>query len=27
LLKNDQLLKKAVDESLDWCSFGINKFL
>ena len=27
LLKNDQLLKKAVDEGLDWCSFGINKFL
>jgi glycosyltransferase involved in cell wall biosynthesis len=27
LLKNDQLLKKAVDESLEWCSFGINKFL
>ena len=27
LVKNDQLLKKTLDKDLDWCNFGINKFL
>ena len=27
LLKNDLLLQKMVDDNLDWCELGINKFL
>jgi predicted glycosyltransferase involved in capsule biosynthesis len=27
LLKNDLLLQKVVDDNLDWCELGINKFL
>jgi len=27
LLKNDQLLQKAIDENLDWCEMGIQHFL
>jgi len=27
LLKNDQLLQKAIDENLDWCEMGIQNFL
>ena len=27
LLKNDRLLQKSIDESLDWCEMGIQHFL